>query len=204
MSARGITVSVASGDDGVGCGDLCQSQEFDFPSSPFITMVGATGVSASGSERGAQFSSGGFSRDYYQPTWQKSAVTGYLNSGVKLPDISYDKNGRAYPDVSALGVGLDVIVRGSSEPVDGTSCSAPIFGSIIALINAQRSLQGKNSLGWINPWVYQNPDMFNDITSGNNAYKCCEGFTATAGWDPVTGLGTPNYTKMLNSALALP
>merc|ERR1712137_1168224 len=141
MSSRGISVLLASGDNGVGCGDLCQSQEFDFPSSPYITMVGATGVSASGGERGAQFSSGGFSRDYYQPTWQASAVTSYLNSGVKLPDISYDKNGRAYPDVSALGVGLEVVVRGKSEPVDGTSCSAPIFGSIISLINAQRSLQ---------------------------------------------------------------
>lgn len=204
MGARGITVSLASGDNGVGCGDLCTAQEFDFPSSPYITMVGSTGLSNTGEERAATFSSGGFSRDYYQPEYQQSACQGYLNSGVNLPTTSYDANGRGYPDVSTLGVSLEVVVRGRSEPVDGTSCSAPIFAGIISLINAQRAEAGKGPLGFLNPWIYQNPSMFTDITVGSNDYKCCEGFTATAGWDPITGMGTPIYPSMLQSAMALP
>ena len=47
------------------------------------------------------------------------------------------------------------------------------------------------------------PDTFTDITKGDN--KCteagcastCQGYSATKGWDAVTGLGTPNYTNML-------
>ena len=204
MGIRGITVSLASGDNGVGCGDKCTAQEFDFPSSPYITMVGSTGLNTQGKEVGASFSAGGFSNDYYQPSYQTSQVNSYLNSGVKLPSTEYNPKGRAYPDVSTLGVSLDVIVRGKPEPVDGTSCSAPIFGGMISLINAQRALAGKSPMGFINQWVYQNPNMFNDITSGDNSYQCCEGFEAYAGWDPITGMGTPNYQTMLQSALALP
>mmetsp|Transcript_9236 Transcript_9236/g.18500 ORF Transcript_9236/g.18500 Transcript_9236/m.18500 type:complete len:397 (-) Transcript_9236:26-1216(-) len=205
MGTRGITVSLASGDNGVGCGDKCQSQEFDFPSSPYVTMVGATGLNAQGKEVGASFSSGGFSGDYYRPTWQSDAVSSYLTSNSNnLPTINFDSNGRAYPDVSALGVSLEVVVRGRAQLVDGTSCSAPIFGGVISLLNAQRSLQGKSPLGFINPWIYQNPSMFTDITSGSNSYLCCEGFEAASGWDPVTGMGTPIYSEMLTRALALP
>merc|ERR1711957_876776 len=60
-------------------------------------------------------------------------------------------------------------------------------------------------LGFINPTLYKaGSSSFNDITSGNN--KCCagspgsqvcctQGFTATAGWDPLTGLGSVDYPK---------
>merc|ERR1712137_1138025 len=204
MGSRGITVSLASGDNGVGCGDLCTAQEFDFPSSPYVTMVGSSALTSTGTERAASFSAGGFSRDYWQPSYQTSAVNGYLNSGVKLPPSSeYFPQGRAYPDVSALGTDIEIVVRGRKTAVDGTSCSAPIFGGIISLINAQRMQAGKSSMGFLNQWIYQNPSMFTDITAGSNDYKCCEGFTATTGWDPVTGMGTPIYPKMLQSAMAL-
>lgn len=203
MGVRGISIFVASGDNGVGCGDKCTSQEFDFPSSPYCTMVGATQKVNLG-EVGASFSSGGFSKDYWRPEWQSEAVDAYLNSGIRLPTDSFAENGRAYPDVSAIGVSLEVVVRGRSEPVSGTSCSAPVFGGIIALINAERSMAGKAPMGFINPWVYQNPEMFTDITSGNNSDGCCEGFNAAPGWDPVTGMGSPIYDEMLSSAMALP
>jgi len=202
MGARGISISLASGDNGVGCGDFCSAQEFDFPSSPYVTMVGATQLLPKGGEGGATLSAGGFSRDYYQPSYQTAAVTSYLNSGVQLPTDSYDATGRAYPDVSALGMGIEVVVNGRSEPVDGTSCSAPIFGGIISLLNAQRALAGKPPLGWLNPWIYQNPQMFTDITTGENSYECCQGFKAATGWDPVTGWGSPLYPAMLTAALA--
>jgi len=63
---------------------------------------------------------------------------------------------------------------------------------------------GKKSLGWLNPWIYQNGNMFNDITSGENDYECCKGFEAASGWDPVTGWGSPNYPALLAAANSLP
>lgn len=44
--------------------------------------------------------------------------------------------------------------------------------------------------------------MFTDVTSGSNPYEKCDGFQAAAGWDPVTGMGTPLYAKMKEVALA--
>ena len=67
------------GDNGVGCNKDCSSFEFDFPSSPYITMVGATYFDRSGEEHGATLSSGGFSEDYFRPSYQNSAVQGYFN-----------------------------------------------------------------------------------------------------------------------------
>jgi tripeptidyl-peptidase I len=59
--------------------------------------------------------------------------------------------------------------------------------------------------GFINPWLYQTAatysDAFLDITSGSNPYSCCTGFTCQVGWDPVTGLGAPNYATLVKYAL---
>jgi len=203
MGVRGISILLASGDNGVGCGDDCQAEEYDFPSSPYLTMVGATEWDGT-IETGATLSAGGFSNDFDMPSYQSSAVEGYLNSGVTLPPQEYNSSGRAYPDVAAAGMNVQIIHKGKDEAVDGTSCAAPIFAGIISLINNQRILQNKSPLGFLNPWLYSNPSMFNDITSGSNPYGCCKGFEATKGWDPVTGLGSPNYELMLQSAMSLP
>ena len=59
MGLSGISVLLASGDNGVGCNSDGSSQEFDYPSSPYITMVGATYLdSATKTEIGATLSSG--------------------------------------------------------------------------------------------------------------------------------------------------
>ena len=89
----------------------------------------------------------------------------------------------------------------------GTSASAPIFSAIVALLNtAQIELTGK-PLGFLNPFLYQmyanKPSAFHDITIGDN--KCtengcaatCQGYECAPGWDPVSGLGTPNFAEML-------
>ena len=59
----------------------------------------------------------------------------------------------------------------------------------------------------MNPLLYKmfadNPAAFNDITVGDNicteagCSRSCKGYYAAPGWDPVTGLGTPNYPTML-------
>ena len=99
-----------------------------------------------------------------------------------------------------MGESVEVYVSGSPEPVDGTSCSSPIFTSVVALINEQLLNAGKPVLGFLNPWLYANPGAFNDITSGTNPGCGTNGFSATTGWDPVTGLGTPNYAKLVTAA----
>lgn len=87
----------------------------------------------------------------------------------------------------------------------GTSASAPIFASMINLINGERIAAGKSSLGFLNPSLYKNADAFNDIVGGYN--WGCNGekaFYASKGWDPVTGLGTPNYPKLRDALYNLP
>ena len=101
-----------------------------------------------------------------------------------------------------------VINGGFTMPVAGTSCACPTFSGVLALLNDLRIAAGKPTLGFANPLFYQNPTMFNDITSGSNEAggSGCgnKGFDAQAGWDPVTGLGTPDYAKMAKVVVALP
>jgi tripeptidyl-peptidase-1 len=60
----------------------------------------------------------------------------------------------------------------------GTSCAAPTFGGIIALLNDARISVGKAPLGFLNPLIYSHPEIFNDITEGNNPGCGTDGFFA--------------------------
>ncbi len=63
-------------------------------------------VVASAGNTYLQFTSGGgFSNKTPQPSWQTSAVTGYLNTpAIMLPPAgSFNPKNRAYPDVAAVG-----------------------------------------------------------------------------------------------------
>jgi tripeptidyl-peptidase-1 len=62
---------------------------------------------------------------------------------------------------------------------------------------------GKGPIGFINPTIYEYPWVLNDITKGSNRGCGTSGFTAVEGWDPVTGLGTPNFPKLLALYLGL-
>ncbi|KAJ3473733.1 hypothetical protein NLG97_g10160 [Lecanicillium saksenae] len=79
--------------------------------------------------------------------------------------------------------------------------ATPIVASMITLINEDRLAAGKSTLGFINPALYKNPSMFNDVTIGGmhrDNRGGCDGksFDSAPGWDPVTGLGTVDYPKM--------
>jgi subtilase family serine protease len=76
----------------------------------------------------------------------------------------YNQSGRGYPDVSA--VGLNILLYFDTQPafVGGTSASAPIFASIINLINENRLAAGKSTVGFINPTLYKNPHAFTDVS----------------------------------------
>jgi len=56
----------------------------------------------------------------------------------------------------------------------------------------------------VNPVLYANPQVLNDVVNGGNPGCGTDGFQAVEGWDPVTGLGTPNYPAMEELFLSLP
>eukprot|EP01113_Clastostelium_recurvatum_P022980 TRINITY_DN2749_c0_g1_i3.p1 TRINITY_DN2749_c0_g1~~TRINITY_DN2749_c0_g1_i3.p1 ORF type:complete len:602 (-),score=106.76 TRINITY_DN2749_c0_g1_i3:38-1843(-) len=207
LGSRGVSVLFSSGDAGSGC-ELCFRFKPNYPaSSPYVTAVGATQFADDQKAAGPEIavtefgSGGGFSPDDSTPSYQAKVVANYLKTASRLPlDGQYNKDGRATPDVSALGWGFQVVVRGAVSSVGGTSASTPTFAAIVALLNDIRISQGKPTLGFLNPWLYQvaaqYEDAFFDVTQGDNHDTCCLGFVCAKGWDPVTGLGTPNFKRL--------
>lgn len=188
-----------------------------FPAAcPWVTSVGAT---TGQPEEAAFFSAGGFSNLWNAPDYQTSAVAKYLtNLGDKWNGL-FNPFGRGFPDVSAQGVHFPVIDKGTLLTLYGTSCSTPVFAGVIALLNDARLRAGKPLMGFLNPWLYgAGCTGLNDITAGNSVG--CDGdnmlnqtivgsgivpnasWEAVSGWDPVTGLGTPAFDRMLNLALS--
>ena len=166
---------------------------------------------------GATFGSGGgFSNYFKRPSYQDSAVQTYLskyvppyksyiyngndiysgNSNIGANGGIYNSIGRGFPDVSANGVNFTAYINNELDHTYGTSLAAPIWASILTLINNERDAAGQSSVGFVQPVLYANPDAFNDITSGSNPGCGTNGFPASPGWDPSTGLGTPDYTKL--------
>ncbi|KAJ7140829.1 family S53 protease [Mycena epipterygia] len=199
LTAQGVSCLFSSGDGGVGAtpGNQCYNFLPAFPSCPYVTIVGATSYIP---EQGASFSAGGFSNYFPQQSWQSGAVDAYFGELGSQYNGRFNRAGRAFPDVSAQGFMVQIIQEGQAKLVEGTSCSSPIFAAIIALLNAELLNAGKPVLGFLNPWLYANPGAFNDIMGGNNPGCGTQGFSAINGWDPVTGLGTPDYIRMRSAA----
>jgi len=208
----------------------------DYPAAcPYITSVGATqlvdttplkngppmctgqGYScvAGGTEESVSYpiagfaSGGGFSNYATQPSYQTTAVEGYLAMGdkVKLPPASYfNASNRGYPDVAAIGTAC-LIYQGGVQSVGGTSCAAPEWAGVVSVLNIAAMAKSGAPLGFLNQLLYSmqaaQPDTFHDITIGNNictedgCAASCKGFTCAVGWDPVSGLGSPNTANMI-------
>jgi len=204
MGARGISIMVASGDQGV-WGREGHGSKFhpDFPGgSPYVTAVGGTNFvkkSVIGDEEAWSSSGGGFSDEFARPSFQDAAVKEYLAT-ANLPNTKYfTATGRGYPDISALGGQTNpycVLVDGSWGGVAGTSASCPVAAGVFSKLNEVRMAAGGKPLGFLNPFIYQNPSGFNDVKSGKNNDGRGAGFDATKGWDPATGLGTPNFEAL--------
>ncbi|EJC98371.1 subtilisin-like protein [Fomitiporia mediterranea MF3/22] len=229
LGLMGSSVLYSSGDDGVaGNGDLClnarnrpvrNGTKFNpgFPvTCPFVTAVGATQIDPGNTVNDPEgaceqviFSGGGFSNFFAMPSYQADAVTNFLtNHPPPFTSAQFNNSGnvRAFPDLSANGANYVIGVDGEFELVFGTSCSSPVVGSFLTLINDARIAAGKGPVGFINPTIYsaEFASAFNDITHGGNQGCGTPGFTATTGWDPVTGVGTPNVTRLMELWLALP
>lgn len=193
-----------------------------FPAScPYITAVGGTQVientnvveALAAGQQPEQtcarfaYSGGGFSNVFELPDYQAATVKQWFADHP--PAYSSDRYNssqqtRGYPDISANGANFAFAANAEWGLAYGTSASTPVLGSILTLINQQRLKAGKSSVGFVNPTAYAHPEVFNDVTLGSNKGCGVEGWEAVAGWDPATGLGTPNYPKMLELWMSLP
>lgn len=87
---------------------------------------------------------------------------------------------------------------GSAVTVGGTSASAPIVASGLALLNDLLLTQGKRTTGWIQPMIYNSTGAFTDVTMGGS-FGCSNvtaGLPAASGWDSSTGFGTPIFSGL--------
>ncbi|KAJ7172962.1 family S53 protease-like protein [Mycena crocata] len=212
LGLRGVSVLFASGDGGTAetrnnndtCKQIHNAFIPTFPSGcPFITSVYCPSINIL---TAATLSGGGFSNIWsvsLAPEYQKKAISTYLSQIGSVNGNRYNAGGRGYPDVSAPAGRLPVVSKRTVGDSGGTSASSPVFASVIALLNDQLIAAGKPQLGFLNPWLYAHPEAFNDIIEGNN--DACgnsgdNGFSAEQGWDPVTGLGSPNFEAMKKAA----
>ena len=188
-AAMGITVCVASGDNGSSDGLTDGADHVDFPaSSPFSLACGGTTLAGAGTTIRSESvwndganggaSGGGVSAQFALPNWQaKLSVSG--TGGVRALSM------RGVPDVAGDAdpqTGYNVRVDGQSLVIGGTSAVAPLWAALVARLN---QAAGK-PLGFLNATLYQTPQGFRDITQGNNG-----DFSASAGWDACTGMGSP-------------
>ncbi|KAJ7167986.1 family S53 protease-like protein [Mycena filopes] len=206
LGALGTSILFSSGDGGVS-GSQSQRCTTFIPTAPsgcpFLTSVGSTGGIT---ETASTFSSGGFSNVFAIPSYQSADVASYLTTLGATNSGKFNRTGRGFPDVAAQGESFEIVFGESillqTGLVDGTSCSSPTFASIIALVNDRRVAAGKAPLGFLNPFLYSPAGRaaLNDITTGSNPGCNTNGFPATTGWDPITGLGTPNFARLLTAA----
>jgi tripeptidyl-peptidase-1 len=132
-----------------------------------VTSGAATQIHGN-TEVAANLSAGGFSNYFDTPSYQSAAVSSYIKSLGSEFAGRYNTSGRGIPDVSALGMNYLIEARGNTTSEDGTSCSAPVFASVIAMLNNQLIAAGKSPLGFLNPFLYSSKGSaaFNDITTG--------------------------------------
>jgi kumamolisin len=205
-AALGVTVCVASGDDGSSDGVNDKRAHVDFPaSSPYALACGGTSLEGSGTTitseavwnegPGGGAGGGGVSNFFPLPKWQANAkVPPSHNPGEHV--------GRGVPDVAGDAdpqTGYQILLEGKPVVMGGTSAVAPLWAGLIALINQHL---GKR-VGYLNPLLYGNANVagaFRDITQGNNDLNGDLGaYPAASGWDACTGLGSPNGAALMRA-----
>jgi subtilase family serine protease len=190
-------------------------KEVSLPASdPLVLAVGGTSLSAS-HKTGAYLGETGWGLPYGTPGTTFQASGGGFSHRFARPGYQYGVPGigatRGVPDVAAdasghTGMALVISDGGGSYTLrnsGGTSASAPFWAGLIAVADQYAG----HDLGFVNPALYRiaaSPryhQAFHDITQGNNTVKfppkTFNGYQAGPGWDPVTGLGSPNASVLI-------
>jgi subtilase family serine protease len=208
----GITFFSSSGDNGatdyrdLKATLLSPSATTSFaPDDPWVTATGGTSLIRNGSttsETAWNSSGGGFSKFFSEPSYQQmlpSSDQSLLNGRRGVPDVSGDANPLT---------GLAIYEAGQWSLAGGTSAAAPLWSAVMAIAD---QMAGKG-LGFINPTLYKialssrYTQDFHDITIGNNSVNSqgvnVPGYSATQGWDPITGLGSPDAENLVPDLVA--
>jgi kumamolisin len=196
----GVTVLVASGDDGSNCQINDGKAHVLYPASdPYVTACGGTTLLLAagavifetvwnkGPKENGGTTGGGVSDVFQPPLFQTCAgVDRSVNDG---------HSGRGVPDIAGNAdrdSGYIIHVAGSDQQTGGTSATAPLYAGLVALLAAHL---GK-PVGYLNPRLYElasDPSrysyVFRDLLSGNNAVVPAPGYSARSGWDACTGSG---------------
>ena len=172
-------------------------------------------------------SGGGYSILFSRPAYQDTLPAGSTfvgssagapgpNSNMRgVPDIAYQASSRTGvlvyvtepypPGATSTGCGGANPCSIGWYVVGGTSAGSPQWAGLIAMAD---QIAGRD-LGFINPALYQiagNPATyaadFHDVTVGNNQTSSIPGYSASPGWDAVTGLGTPNVANLIPDLIA--
>jgi len=205
LIAQGQSMFQASGDSGAQPLDITQ------PSSPYETLVGGTTLSTSGPKGswvsdsvwnpgGGSSSGGGISTVYSVPDWQTN-----VSMAASQGSISY----RNSPDVALVANMVNVIANnGIGYRVGGTSCAAPLWAGIAALINQKAAQNGLPPVGFLNPAFYGiglSPyyhSCFHDVITGNNFSAASPAeFSAAPGYDLCTGWGSPAGESLIDALM---
>jgi len=221
-----VTVVAAAGDTGA-AGEPCSTamaltggrfplvKEVNLPSSdPLVLAAGGSSLTAShatGAYIGEtawglpygdpgtlfQATGGGFSRLFPRPGYQAGVAAIGATRGV--PDVAADASGHSGMALAISDGGGRYTIRNSG----GTSASAPIWAALIALADQYAG----RPLGFVNPALYRIARSaayhraFHDITTGDNTAiwppTTITGYRAGPGWDPVTGLGSPDAQVLI-------
>lgn len=194
---KGISVFAASGDDGALDRSRSGKWQVDFPASdPSVTGTGGTKLMikdgkiesevAWNNHRANDAGGGGVSQIFPPQDFQKDA-------GVPVNANPGGAPGRGVPDVAGNadpGTGYRLRIAGREGVIGGTSAVSPLYSALTMRLN---EALGK-PVGYLNPWIYKNTSVFNDIVLGDN-----NGYKTGPGWDPVTGLGSIDGSKMLSA-----
>ena len=199
FAAQGQNLFQASGDSG----KWSPTNSFWPQDDAYLTSVGGTDLETTGpagpwsSESAWVDGGGGISQNKVLiPFWQTTTASGCSNcSNVYRngPDVSANANFTFYVCADQTTC--------SANLYGGTSFAAPMWAGYLALANQQAVLNGKPTLGFINPALYDiglgssYDSDFHDITTGNN------GYAATTGYDLATGWGSPNGSGLINGLL---
>ncbi len=182
----GVTFVASAGDHGL------PSYPAD---SPNVLSVGGTKLTMSG----GNYYSESVWNDGYDASHVYWATGGGYSSYEAEPSYQYgaEWTGRR----GAVDVSLNAepntliysVAEGGWTFLGGTSASAPEMAGIIAVADQGRAMQGRGSFAGVNAALYALPATdFHDVTAGNNGY-----YWAGAGWDPVTGRGSPLADRLI-------
>jgi kumamolisin len=185
----GVTVYAAAGDDGAA--DNAAGRNVDFPaSSPHAVGCGGTTLTDTdevvwnGLANNHGATGGGVSTHFALPSYQ---------NGVGVPAAPDGSVGRGVPDVAGdadPATGYLVRVDGQDVVIGGTSAVAPLWAGLTALANQANTTRA----GAVHDRLYAHPEAFHDVTTGDNG-----GYSAGAGWDACTGLGSPHGSQIVTT-----